>query len=34
VCANGLRVALFEDAMRNEWPGFEIAIYLLKQVGD
>jgi hypothetical protein len=26
-----LRVALFEDAMRNERPGFEIAIYLLKQ---
>jgi len=29
-----LRVALFEDAMRNERPDFEIASYLLKQSRD
>src|SRR5258708_14303146 len=29
-----LRVTLFEDAVRNEGPRIEIAIYLLKQVGD
>src|SRR5260370_35649267 len=29
-----LRVTLSEDAVRNEGPGIEIAIYLLKQVGD
>src|SRR5260370_31610155 len=31
---DSLRVALFEDAMRNERTGLEIAIYLLKQSRD
>src|SRR5258708_4398086 len=34
VCAQGLRVALFEQAMRNEGFGFEVADRALKQGGD
>jgi len=34
LCADGLRVALFEQAIRNERSGFEVAGYALKQLSD